>query len=345
MKSNSKRRGFTLIELLVVISIIALLIGILLPAIGRARKNAQKLVDSSNQRQIVTGLTTYASTNRDRYPLASRVDSDNHTEEEGDNPGQKNRTGAIFSILIWSGNINEDVCISPAERNVSIVRDSDFHFAFSSDANINGYTGEKIERAVYDFTFRGIPKKSDETAPVVGGFEGGNFSYAHPPFAGNRLNGWKNTFSSKQAVLSSRGPIYTTDSAATATVQDNFQMSPGTGEEWELPEGTEGKQSNATLMFGSRGKWSGNVAFNDVHVISAQEPDPTELVFNDFADNTNPTRPDNMFVDETNESDSEEDWFERYNVWMRMWGEGIDTTDQDVTSSTVAISKIWWDGR
>ena len=111
MKSNSKRRGFTLIELLVVISIIALLIGILLPAIGRARKNAQKLVDSSNQRQIVTGLTTYASTNRDRYPLASRVDKDDYTEKLPIS-SQKDRTGAVFSILIWTNSINEDVCIS-----------------------------------------------------------------------------------------------------------------------------------------------------------------------------------------------------------------------------------------
>ncbi len=57
-------RGFTLIELLVVISIIALLISILLPALGNARKASQAVVCLSNLRQVGIGVSLYAMDNK-----------------------------------------------------------------------------------------------------------------------------------------------------------------------------------------------------------------------------------------------------------------------------------------
>lgn len=64
------RRAFTLIELLVVISIIALLVGILLPALGAARRTARNAVCASNVRQCTVGLLSYAQDNRGYLPAA-----------------------------------------------------------------------------------------------------------------------------------------------------------------------------------------------------------------------------------------------------------------------------------
>lgn len=60
--------AFTLIELLVVVAVIGLLISILLPALGQARKAAQRVGGASMQRQMFIGMSSYASANRFDIP-------------------------------------------------------------------------------------------------------------------------------------------------------------------------------------------------------------------------------------------------------------------------------------
>lgn len=73
--AKAKSRGFTLIELLVVISIIALLIAILLPALGAARESAKTIQCKSNLRQLVIATTSYEVENDGFLPQPAQ-DSD-----------------------------------------------------------------------------------------------------------------------------------------------------------------------------------------------------------------------------------------------------------------------------
>lgn len=63
-----KKRGFTLIELLVVIAIIAMLLAILMPALNKVKKIAQRVVCGTNLKGLGNAMTVYANDFRGQYP-------------------------------------------------------------------------------------------------------------------------------------------------------------------------------------------------------------------------------------------------------------------------------------
>jgi prepilin-type N-terminal cleavage/methylation domain-containing protein len=81
------RPAFTLIELLVVISVIAVLIALLLPALGKSRDASRTTYCLANLRSIGQGLTSYADTNRDTCPHWSAWQLWDGDGTGGDSPG------------------------------------------------------------------------------------------------------------------------------------------------------------------------------------------------------------------------------------------------------------------
>lgn len=72
-RSTHALQGFTLIELLVVISIIAILIGLLLPALSAARGSAKQIQCASNLRQMLTSMDAFTLDHDAHYPQAGKA--------------------------------------------------------------------------------------------------------------------------------------------------------------------------------------------------------------------------------------------------------------------------------
>src|SRR5439155_4061746 len=77
--SPKRMSAFTLVELLVVIGIIAVLIGILLPALSRAREQSRRTACLSNLRTLGHGFIMYANMYHDRLPNENLAGSTNYT--------------------------------------------------------------------------------------------------------------------------------------------------------------------------------------------------------------------------------------------------------------------------
>ena len=273
-------KAFTLVELLVVISIIALLVGLLLPALASARGKALQVQDSANLRSIHTGMVIWAQDNNEAYPNAERSDRQNITEAASNSGLSKNRSGALMSLLVYNQNIDISILVSPAEANPDIVVMSEEQYEYRAPERAADTANRS--QALYDPGLKGTPRDNDDySVHNSGSFDWnlagtsrddneGNFSYAHIPLAGAWLDLWSSVnATADQAILSNRGPVMGSAQGSTASKAPTPTAGGISQNDWE-PNDSAGEEngslSSSLRIHGGKSTWEGNVCFNDGHV-------------------------------------------------------------------------------
>ncbi len=244
LPKEKRIRAFTLIELLVVMSIIALLLSILMPALGRAREAAMVQKDASREKSLHSAWITWGASHDERYPTPGIVNRLDYNGQEikarGPENKEANNTANIHSLCIMENLYTPDLIISDNEPN----------------PNVSAYSE-------YDYEARDIPsdvywdgdgdEESGLKVDLTEGGEGCHVSYASIPLIGQRKSKeWKCSGSSEYPILGNRGPRFgdiTTDRSVTYDIH-------GDGRTWE-----------------------GNICWQDNHISYEVSPTPLMAIY------------------------------------------------------------------
>jgi len=190
MTCVKSKKGFTLIELLVVMSIIALLLSILMPALGRARAEAYRVKDATRIKGVHTGWITWASGHDGRYPTPGYVNRVGLIKGRGAEDRILNTSDNVHSLAVMENLYTPDRLISDNEPNGNVFLMETYDYN----------TRDPSEDTFWD---------DDLNVDLDSGGDGCNVSYASIPLIGARkTKEWGNSGSAEFAILSNRGPAF-----------------------------------------------------------------------------------------------------------------------------------------
>lgn len=273
-----KKKGFTLIELLVVIAIIAMLMAILMPALGKVRRLAQRLICGTNLKGLGTACMVYSNDNDEEYPVAGTSNTEWSTDEAiADNYWD------VIDNFKWSD--YPDITISASlyllirEADVSpkqfVCQSSDQKEFEGSDSDGNPPAGSSTDIDITDMhDFGDIPNKCTSYAYQMPYIKGTNPAY---PISSTDPAG--------MAIMADKNPWLdstTSGTAASALTSSSTEVQDGSWMNlvrWIADDWSNGATSHSNKALSQVGnsmahmREGQNVLYNDGHVTFEKRAD------------------------------------------------------------------------
>ena len=198
MRLFTKNLGFTLIELLVVIAIIAVLMGILMPSLRRAKEQARKVACRSNMKQVATAITMYQTTFRYDFTMDTRKWQGAGWDFKNGTADHAHEWQPTVAKDIIENNLlpNREVFFCPSVRNLaydknylySAVKSRDYT-PYDTEYMEKNFSGEGDEHPVFWSTHHWIWKKRiTNGTPTVNKVSAGAMMCDMSPGAWDRVN-------------------------------------------------------------------------------------------------------------------------------------------------------------
>ncbi len=119
-----RQRAFTIIELLVVLAIIAVLIGLLFPAIGAVKRNARQTENNTLVRGVLQSMVTYSAGHRNFFPGFDGFAFDDNTADTTGASAHGQTPEGRYWVMLTENYTTGDALISPSEDKTPWQRDA-----------------------------------------------------------------------------------------------------------------------------------------------------------------------------------------------------------------------------